>query len=153
MKIDMEKWGLSMLTLVILTFLSFFIKIIWFETPEEKIAKKDGFTVGDIKYNSIMKEDELITRMTDLTSRRVVTFYAKRYRDGKHSNDSVLFTVPIGSISIVDRESRIIHLESEYAVYHWSLSESDFETVDEALRLKNEMDLDLIYYVQGMERR
>lgn len=152
-RIDREQWFLGMATFVIFTFLSFFIKIIWFETPEEKNAKRDGFIVGEIKYNSIMKEDELINRMTDLTGRRLITFYAKKYRNGGSSEHSKLFTIPVGSISIVNRDSRIINLNSEYSTDQWILNESEFEIVDEALRLKNEMDLNLIYYVQGMERR
>ena len=152
-RIDREQWFLGMATFIVFTFLSFFIKIIWFETPEEKVAKKDGFIVGEIKYNSIMKEDELINRMTDLTGRRLVTFYAKKYNNrGSLEPKERLFTVPVGSISVVNRDSRVIDLDSEYSSYQWILSETDFETVNEALRLKNEMDLDLIYYVQGMER-
>lgn len=150
-KIEVDQWIMCMITCILFVILSYFIKSIWFETPSEKLAKNDGFVIGEIKYDSIMKEDELINRMTDLTGRRLITFYARKYRNGGTTEYSKLLTVPVGSISIVNRDSRIINLNSEYTTDQWVLDESDFETVNAALRLKNEMDLDLIYYVQGME--
>lgn len=153
-RVNWEDWFMKVATALIVIFISFLIKVIWIETPEEKEAKNNGgIIIGEIKYNSIIKEDDLIRRMTDLTGRRVITFYAKRYRNGGSSEQSKLHTVPVGSISIVNRDSRIINLSSEYTTDQWILTESDFDVVDDALRLKNEMDLDLIYYVQGMERR
>ena len=143
-----ERWIVGIVTMVVATIMSVIVKVVWFESVEDKLALRSGYKMSEIKYNSIMREDELINRMVDLTGRKIITFYAHQIRSGRTMEARTLNIVPIGSIDIVDRETKVINISNEYQINHWQLDEANFNIVDEALRSRDLMNLELIRYVQ-----